>query len=75
MVGIKGHLLSFENVCVLICPLSHLYGHPGAKVGPWGTRNTFSSAPSAERGDKRHIRGCLQGGLAITRLESLPFSV
>ncbi len=49
-------------------------GHPGAKMGPWGTNNTLCSAPSAERGDKRHIRGCLRGGPAGVRLGAPPLS-
>ncbi len=49
-------------------------GHPGAKVGPWGTNHTLCSAPSAEQGDKRHIRGCLRGGPAGVRLGAPPLS-
>ncbi len=48
-------------------------GHPGAKVGPWGTKNTLSSAPSAKRGGNKHIRGCFQGGPAVARLRPLLF--
>ncbi len=46
---------------------------PGAKVGPLGTNNTLSSAPSAEQVDKRHITDCLWGSPAVARLGSLLF--
>ncbi len=47
--------------------------HLGAKVGPWGTKNTLSSAPSIKRGGERHIRGCFQGCPVVARLGPLLF--
>ncbi len=60
IVGRKWHVLSFWKCMCFILSAITAVGHLGAKVGPWGTRNTLFSGPSAERGDKRHIRGCLQ---------------
>ncbi len=39
-------------------------GRSGAKEDPWGTNNTFSSAPSTEQDDKRHIKNRLRSGPA-----------
>ncbi len=56
-------------MCFIFYAISAV-GHPGAKVGPWGTNNNLCS----ERGGKRHIRGCLRGGLAGVRLGAPPLS-
>ncbi len=56
MVGRRGYLHSFWK-CMFYFVCYHSGWTPGAKVGPWGTNNTLSSAPSAERGDKRLLAG------------------
>ncbi len=68
MVGRKRFLLSFwKCVCFIFSALTAVR-HLGALVGPWGSMNTLSSAPSAKRGGERHNRGCLRGGPAVARL-------
>ncbi len=74
MVGKKIPLLSFWKCMCFILSTITAVGHPDAKVGPLGTNNTLSSAPSTERGGKRHIRGCLRGGPAVKRLGAPPLS-
>ncbi len=59
-------------MCFIVATITAV-GRPGAKLGPWGTNYTLSSAPSAERGDKRHIRDCLRCGLVVARLRLLLF--
>ncbi len=71
MVGRKILLLSFwKCMCYILSTIKEV-GHMGAKVGPWGTKNEFSSAPSAKRGGKGQNRGCLHGGPAVTAVTRL----
>ncbi len=60
-------------MCFILSAITAV-GHLDAKVGPWGTINTFSSAPSAKGGGKKHIRGCLWGGHLLPRLRAPPLS-
>ncbi len=60
----------FLKMYVSFCPLSQ---RSGAIVGPWGSINTLSSAPSSKRGGERHNRGCLRGGPAVARLAAWLF--
>ncbi len=69
MVGRKGHLLSFWKCMCFILSAITAVRHPGAKVGPWGTRNT----PLHPALSGLHIRGRMQGGPVVARLESLLF--
>ncbi len=73
MVGRRRFLLSFLKCMCFILSAITAVGRPGANVGPWGTNNTLSSAPSAERGNKRHIGDCLRGGPAVVSLKPLIF--
>ncbi len=73
MLGRRGYLLSFWTCMCFILSAITAVGRPGAKVGTWGINNTLSSAPSAEPGEKRHIRSCLRGGPTIARIGPLLF--
>ncbi len=73
MVGRKIFLLSFWKCMCFILSAITAVGHLCAIVGPWGTKNTLSSAPSVKRGGERQIRGCLRGGPAVARLGPLLF--
>ncbi len=73
MVGRRRFLLSFLKCMCFILSAITAVGRPGANVGPWGTNNTLSSAPSAERGNKRHILDCLRGGPTVVSLKPLLF--
>ncbi len=58
----------------LFCTLSQRVENPALKWACGEPKNTLSSAPSAKRGGKRHIRGCLRGGPTVARLRAPPLS-
>ncbi len=59
-------------MCFILSAITAV-GHRDTIVGPWGSINTLSSAPSVKRGSERHNRGCLRGGLVVARLWPLLF--
>ncbi len=71
MVGRKRLLISFWKCMCFI--LITAVGHPALKWAHGEPKTHFPQAPSAKQVGKRHIRGCLRGGLAVARLGPLLF--